>query len=203
MGEPRLLQGPGKRQAHRHLRHPRRQRATIVYLLDFQSSTSARSMPRPASSRSIAATIANSRPRRGARRWRRTGSGTPNTPATPSACSIPRPRRSRNGWCRRHGRSPTTSSLDKNGEAWTGSMMSDRVSRLDPKTGQYRRVSVAADHQHPPRVRRRLDHARSRSGSAATTARRSSSSSRWIRRAPKTSCPAHAGHERLRRAHEL
>ena len=27
--------------------------------------------------------------------------------------------------------------VDKNGEAWTGSMMSDRVSRLDPKTGQY------------------------------------------------------------------
>ena len=26
---------------------------------------------------------------------------------------------------------------DKNGEAWTGSMMSDRVSRLDPKTGQF------------------------------------------------------------------
>ena len=27
--------------------------------------------------------------------------------------------------------------LDKNGEAWTGSMMSDRVSRLDPSTGQF------------------------------------------------------------------
>ena len=26
---------------------------------------------------------------------------------------------------------------DKNGEAWTGSMMSDRVSRLNPKTGNY------------------------------------------------------------------
>jgi streptogramin lyase len=26
---------------------------------------------------------------------------------------------------------------DKNGEVWTGSMMSDRVSRLDPKTGQF------------------------------------------------------------------
>jgi streptogramin lyase len=26
---------------------------------------------------------------------------------------------------------------DKNGEAWTGSMMSDRVSRLDPKTGDF------------------------------------------------------------------
>ena len=26
---------------------------------------------------------------------------------------------------------------DKNGEAWTGSMLSDRVSRLDPKTGEF------------------------------------------------------------------
>jgi virginiamycin B lyase len=26
--------------------------------------------------------------------------------------------------------------LDKNGEAWTGSMTSDRVVRLNPKTGQ-------------------------------------------------------------------
>ena len=26
---------------------------------------------------------------------------------------------------------------DKNGEAWTGSMMSDRVSRLDPNTGKF------------------------------------------------------------------
>ena len=27
--------------------------------------------------------------------------------------------------------------LDRNGEAWTGSMLSDRVSRLDPKTGEF------------------------------------------------------------------
>ena len=26
---------------------------------------------------------------------------------------------------------------DKNGEAWTGSMLSDRVSRLNPKTGEF------------------------------------------------------------------
>jgi virginiamycin B lyase len=26
--------------------------------------------------------------------------------------------------------------LDKNGEAWTGSMMTDRISRLDPRSGQ-------------------------------------------------------------------
>jgi streptogramin lyase len=27
--------------------------------------------------------------------------------------------------------------FDKNGEAWTGSMTTDRVLRLDPKTGQF------------------------------------------------------------------
>jgi streptogramin lyase len=27
--------------------------------------------------------------------------------------------------------------VDKNGEAWTGSMMDDRVTRLDPKTGTF------------------------------------------------------------------
>jgi virginiamycin B lyase len=26
---------------------------------------------------------------------------------------------------------------DKNGHAWTGSMINDRISRLDPKTGQF------------------------------------------------------------------
>ena len=56
--------------------------------------------------------------------------------ATRSACSIPRPRSSRNGPCRRPGRRPTTSRVDKNGEAWTGSMINDQVDRLDPKTGQ-------------------------------------------------------------------
>ena len=32
---------------------------------------------------------------------------------------------------------PYDAVLDRNGEAWTGSMLSDRVSRLDPKTGQF------------------------------------------------------------------
>ena len=32
---------------------------------------------------------------------------------------------------------PYDAVLDKSGEAWTGSMLSDRVSRLDPKTGEF------------------------------------------------------------------
>jgi streptogramin lyase len=31
---------------------------------------------------------------------------------------------------------PYDVAVDKNGDAWTGSMMNDRVQRLDPKTGQ-------------------------------------------------------------------
>ena len=27
--------------------------------------------------------------------------------------------------------------VDKNGEAWTGSMLTDRIARLDPKSGQF------------------------------------------------------------------
>ena len=53
-----------------------------------------------------------------------------------------------------------TSVTDKNGEAWTGSMMSDRVSRLDPKTGEFVEYLLPTTHQHPPRLRRQLDHAR-------------------------------------------
>ena len=31
---------------------------------------------------------------------------------------------------------PYDVAVDKNGEAWTGSMLTDRVARLDPKSGQ-------------------------------------------------------------------
>ncbi len=52
-----------------------------------------------------------------------------------------------------------------------------RVQRSHPapesEDGRIRRVSAAAADQRPPRLRRQLDDARSRSGSAATTARRS------------------------------
>ena len=40
---------------------------------------------------------------------------------------------------------PYDVALDKNGEAWTGSMLNDRIVRLDPKTGTVRRISAAAD----------------------------------------------------------
>ena len=70
---------------------------------------SAASTPRPSSSRPIAAR-SPTRGRAAARSMTRTGCGMPSTPAMPSACSIPRPRPSRNGWCRRRGRNPTTSS---------------------------------------------------------------------------------------------
>jgi len=33
--------------------------------------------------------------------------------------------------------------IDKNDEAWTGSMITDRVTRLDTRTGQVRRLPAA------------------------------------------------------------
>ena len=75
--------------------------------------------------------------RRAAAPWmRRTGCGSANIAATASACSTQRPASSGNGRSRRNGRRPTTSSTDKNGEAWTGSMLSDQVTRLNPETGE-------------------------------------------------------------------
>ncbi len=32
---------------------------------------------------------------------------------------------------------PYDVALDKNGDAWTGSMLNDRVARLNPQTGQF------------------------------------------------------------------
>ena len=54
---------------------------------------------------------------------------------------------------------PYDVALDKNGEAWTGSMLNDRVVRLNTKTGDIRRISAAARNQYPPRVRRQFDDA--------------------------------------------
>ena len=89
---------------------------------------------------------------------------------------------------------PYDAVADKNGDAWTGSMLTDRVSRLDTKTGQYteyplprptniRRVFVddshearhALDRQQPRRVDRQGRTAglrRSRATSALGWARR-------------------------------
>ena len=43
----------------------------------------------------------------------------------------------------------------RNGEAWTGSMHTDLVTRLFPRVGRHGAVPVAAHHQYPPRVRGR------------------------------------------------
>ena len=67
----------------------------------------------------------------------RTACGSPNTTATPSGCSTRRPSRSRNGPCPTAWTNPYDVVVDKNGEAWTGSMLSDRIVRLDTKTGAF------------------------------------------------------------------
>ena len=68
-------------------------------------------------------------------------------------------RRSRSGRRRRRARGPTTSTVDKNGEVWSGGEYNDRILRLNPKTGRIHRVSAAAADQRPARLRRQLDDA--------------------------------------------
>ena len=99
------------------------------------AATSAASTPRPARS---SCSRSRRRPRRrAAAPWmRRIGCGSANIAATASACSTPGPSSSREwpmraamvGALRRH--------VDRNEEAWTGSMLSDRVTRLNPRTGE-------------------------------------------------------------------
>ena len=77
----------------------------------------------------------NSRPRRVA--WTiTTGCGSPNTAATASACSTPTPRKFTEWKLPTPWTAPYYVTWDKNGELWTGGMTTDRVVRLDPKTGE-------------------------------------------------------------------
>ncbi len=52
-------------------------------------------------------------------------------------CSTPRRNGLRSGWRSSPWSAPYDVALDKAGHAWTGSMGTDRVLRLDPKTGQF------------------------------------------------------------------
>ena len=54
---------------------------------------------------------------------------------------------------------PYRANFDKNGEIWASTMHTDRVVRLDPKTGSHGAVPDAVRHQHAHRVRRQLDDA--------------------------------------------
>ena len=83
--------------------------------------------------------VSRRRPRMRARgAWRsttRTACWSPNIAATRSRCSIPRPRSSPNITLPPY-TFPYRAQFDKNGEIWAASMSTDRVVRLDPKTGQ-------------------------------------------------------------------
>ena len=122
--------------------------------------------------------------RRAAAPWmRRTGCGSANIAATASACSTPGPSMFKEWQVRRNGRRPTMSSTDKNGEAWTGSMLSDQVTRLNPATGDPINYLLPRN----TNIRRVfVDNStrRSSSGPATTMAPRSSRSSRWSSAGP-------------------
>ena len=75
--------------------------------------------------------------------------------------------------------SPYDAVEDHNGEAWTASMNTDRVARVDIETGQYIEYLLP----RPTNIRRVFVEIRTtpaRCGSAAITALRSSRSNRWI-----------------------
>ena len=118
-----------------------------VYLLGFSGTTSACATPRRGLVQIWRDAVPSCRGRAAAGSTSRTGCGSPNTAATASACSIRRPRPSRNGSCRRRGARPMTWSSTKQGEVWTGSMLNDQVARLDH---QDRRVRASICCRAPP-----------------------------------------------------
>ena len=66
-----------------------------------------------------------------------------------------RPRRSPNGQKPLQWEAPYDVVADRNGEAWEVNESSDRVGRLDPRTGEIDQLSAAALRQLSPRVRGR------------------------------------------------
>ena len=85
-----------------------------------------------------------------ARRLAKAGCGSPSTAPTASACSTRRPRRSSSGRCRRTWSAPYDAIFSRHGHAWTGSMVTDRVARLDIETGQYTEYTLP----RPTNIRR-------------------------------------------------
>ena len=73
-----------------------------------------------------------------------------------SGCSTRGPRRFQEWLAPTPESWPYDVTADTNGDVWAGGEYSDRVLRLDPKTGADHRVSAAAVHQHPARVRGQL-----------------------------------------------
>jgi streptogramin lyase len=67
---------------------------------------------------------------------RKIASGLASTGVIVLECSTPDPSSSGSGNLPRGGRRPYDVVLDKNENAWTGSMITDQVTRLDTKTGE-------------------------------------------------------------------
>ena len=49
---------------------------------------------------------------------------------------------------------PYQSKVDKNGDVWTGGMSSDRITRINSKTGDMVEYPAAGEHQYPQPLRR-------------------------------------------------
>ena len=125
-----------------------------AYILEFGNGGIGKIDAKTARSHSIRRRR-RSRARGAAASMRRTGCGLPNTAPTASACSIRR-REKITEWKKPlEWESPYDVVADRNGEVWEVNEASDRVGRLDPKTGAVDELSDAALQQLPPRVRRR------------------------------------------------
>ena len=149
----------GRRRAAQHLRRDPGLRRTTCSSRTSGCGTSAGSTPRPARSSCSTVPTAASAPRRGQmdaqdRLWFGKYRGDRVAMFDTRTEDVQGMAGARPRWS-----APYDVVIDKNEEAWTGSMLTDQVTRLDTKTGTMVRVSVAAHHQYPPRVRRQLDHA--------------------------------------------
>ena len=83
--------------------------------------------------------------RRGAARWmRRTGSGSANIAATSIGVFDTKTEKFKEWAMPTRWTNPYDVTLDKNEEAWTGSMLNDRVVRLNTKTGDTTNICCRA-----------------------------------------------------------
>ena len=136
VGELRHVHRSGDEAHHRLLRHQRRPQQQSLHARLQRRRTSASSTAPRRSWRSFARRFPI-RGRAGAASTSRTACGSRNTTATPSAMLDPKTRQIKEWPVPTPWSNPYDVVVDKNGEAWTGSMMTDRIVRLDTKTGRF------------------------------------------------------------------
>jgi len=139
----------------------------------FSSSNIGRSTPGAASSRCSRAKIAKLGARAAAASTRRAACGLRNMPATRSACSDPKAGKVQEWVLPTAWSQPYDVITDRNGEAWTGSMLSDRVRGSTQERGVSSSILLARRTNIRRVFRRQLHHPGKLLGRHTTTAPRS------------------------------